>query len=403
MDSSPLPSPSLKQATRHLLTPSSSRPASPSEHVASSLPPLVTADTLLALIRQHRDGTLGAEETGIYRAPSYIVRHVSRDEYRAFEDALRRDRKLGRYLRNEVRYDCDPIEGEGGVIRVAIRMAEYIHDNVLEEIKFKIYTWLRQDWRSSASEEAIQRVAKNITFGGTAKIRLAGANWTKSPDAQYGFRGGYVPFIIEVGYSQGEKDLVWLAHTYIEHGARTVLTIDLPYESPSKKSSSRSSSSALPTGTLRLYRRAADDNDASKTVCKLAAELAFRANEDGSEEQADGGPTVELTLADFVPWPDSDETRDLCPAGAHEHKLVLDPEFLSDALAEAQHENKCRQAKRGRDDEDHDQDGNSVKRQRETTADREAQEVLNESFSSADNDDPKDLSYRQRLEGPCSP
>ena len=127
---------------------------------------------------------------------------------------------------SSIRYDYDSKRQE-----LVIRMPSAIHDMFLEDVKDDIKSQLK----AIGNDDNVD-VARNIKCKGSTDIKFETSK--HSPDASFGYRNSKYPhLVIEVSYTQKQKDLKYLADTYIvdsNESIGVVIGLDIEYRGTKK-------------------------------------------------------------------------------------------------------------------------------------------------------------------------
>lgn len=148
------------------------------------------------------------------------------------QDELGKDARLGALVADKLRYDYDSAESE-----FVLRMPSPLHDIFAIRLQEVIVGELR----AFMKDEEIRPIIERIKMAATSDVRFGDMSTIKkkSPDGSFRFAGTkYPPLVLEVANSQKRGDLSWLAESYIERTkgrTKTVITIDLEYRAPDKR------------------------------------------------------------------------------------------------------------------------------------------------------------------------
>ena len=321
-------------------------------------------------------GTLRLQRRGQFNAHSdWLVFKLSEAEYAQFGERLREEPGLLGWWEDKVRHDWDAQDG-----RLVLRMPSALHERFTASIERTIY---------GAIGELAQRVEENAEKGGGKQagddgklaaelrrvyeggsttvqlkappklVRLPGSSQEsdssseheekvvkRSPDASYYHPSQpYHPtLVIEVSYSQRQKDLPRLVESYIiesAHAIRAVLCIKLPYLSPAAQANLQKRAECDKAASYSLWRPCFVTSDGKSTS---------PANEDridsigACEEQVKGARfrdaagnflagSLELRLTDLLPA-GSEVLERISPTS--EMVVRIDHRELFDALTEAE-------------------------------------------------------------------
>ncbi|KAI1149896.1 hypothetical protein F4825DRAFT_428700 [Nemania diffusa] len=156
---------------------------------------------------------------------------------RSYEELCHRFQKhrgLLEYFEDQIRVDWD---ASTGLLTLRL-ISSVVHEIVQDHLVIAIHDELD---RIAKEIPTLQAIRKNIITSGHTKLqkRKKGARapqFSKAPDGQFRYKGEpYPPFIIEVAYSQEERNLLSKVKEIFREfpgGVCTVLTIDINYERP---------------------------------------------------------------------------------------------------------------------------------------------------------------------------
>ena len=256
-----------------------SPPLSPTKRARLSLR---AVDRLIGTFRLARRGILDTSS-------DWRVFQLSEAEFEQFHHRLRQEPALLGYFEDKVRYDWDPAEG-----RLVWRMPAPLHERFNRSVEDAIAGAIRglvgqleekaQNAQSGGSTSAgedgeLAAELRQLDKGGSTTFELrvppksgslSGSEESaeaeaeekvgrKSPDATFYHpsQRDHPTLVMEVSYSQQQKDLPRLADTYIvgsSHAIRAVLCIKLPYLTPAAHAHAKKLADGDQTATYSLWR-----------------------------------------------------------------------------------------------------------------------------------------------------
>ncbi|KAI0417665.1 hypothetical protein F5X98DRAFT_137837 [Xylaria grammica] len=151
--------------------------------------------------------------------------------FQSLQNLLEESVGLSQFVKDKVRLDWNPDTGDLLLRLMPTTVYEYFKVRVTR----KIYKQLRR----ISQDPELAPICKQIFEGGEADIIKKGADeganeFRKSPDGQFGFEGTKPPpFILEVAYSQKERQVLLKRNEYFRYfPGCTLLTFDLDYAPP---------------------------------------------------------------------------------------------------------------------------------------------------------------------------
>lgn len=284
-------------------------------------------DTAFALIRAYAQGTLPDN----LPCPEWHVLHLSPPEYR---ELLRRveDHGLGHEGGHKFRHDYNPQSCVLVLRMVAKSTHEVLQQLLFDEIKYQ----LRDDTRAAEDDPVLAQLLSNVEPRGQMEVVLEAQYeqdvfGVKSPDAQLWawHEGTSSPqFVMEVGYTQKNKDLPSIAMQYYEGSdgkIKTVLTMKIAYSTPDQRQT---------CGPPTLEQASADRPTFSlyRGPQRVHHDQAFRtANGTPAEDVS-----LQLLLSDFLPDAALEGLSEARRTRLHETKINLPAPLLCQFLAKAE-------------------------------------------------------------------
>ena len=284
---------------------------------------LSAVDQLIGTLKLHRRGKLNT-------SCDWLAFSLSRSEYQQFEGRLQKEPVLRDWYREKVRYDWDSEEE-----RLVLRMPTALHerftacvedaigiaiDDAVKDLEEsgneqdgRIAAELRKIYkgRSTTLELKVPRLESSSqesegTDAGDKAVR-------RSPDATFYHpsQPEYPTLVVEVSYSQQQKDLPLLAESYIidsSHAICAVVGFKIPYLPPNTYSSPKAESAELSDkkmATFSMWRpgleytgaEAADGTREAVGVCsQVKKDFIFRAPAGFGIDS-----TLYLQLSDVLP------------------------------------------------------------------------------------------------------
>lgn len=186
---------------------------------------------------------------------------------------------------------------DSGVLTLFLMSPTPLH----EEVQMKVVDVITKELdRVTTQNPSLGPFRSKISSGGQRRIRVKPANsrsrvaeWEKCPDGSFRYEDAlYPPFVLEVAYSQEEKDLLSKVDTYFERipGAiSAVLTIDIDYA----EENDRSKPDFFHTAAVSLWSSEARDDT---LVIKHTKARVFR----GDDGQAKTGQ-IKVPFSLFLP------------------------------------------------------------------------------------------------------
>ena len=256
-----------------------SPPLSPTKRARRSLS---TVDRLIRTLRLQRRG--GHDTSSDWR-----VVKLSEAEYEQFQQRLRQEPALLDWFEGKLRYDWDPQDG-----RLVVRMPSALHERFNASIEGAIDgaiadlgRRLGQSGEKGDSGRAVEdgklaaelgklykgrsatielKVPPNLISpsdgsqeSGSSSKQESEKIVKRSPDASFYHpsQPDHPTLVVEVSYSQQQKDLPYLADSYIvdsAHAIRAVLCIKLPYLSPAAQANPKKRAHWDKTAEYSLWR-----------------------------------------------------------------------------------------------------------------------------------------------------
>jgi hypothetical protein len=220
---------------------------------------------------------------------------VTQEEHTELWEILE-DTDCGRWAQDKLRCDYDPARKE-----LVLRMPTNTHDSFNFNLTQEIWDQLKA---LRASDERVQNVMGSLEPR-MLGIKLPGMK-EKYPDGAFGSTTKKYPrLVIEIANSQSPKNLKDLAYTYIQASLsqiRTVLTVDLEYLTPAKRSQRRIRNAIY--SIYRLHVETGPDGRRSKRIKADVENRSFRFN----GNTPDGN--LVLKLSDFLSTSCSNEIND---------------------------------------------------------------------------------------------
>ncbi|KAH0556342.1 hypothetical protein GP486_005730 [Trichoglossum hirsutum] len=292
----------------------------PDRAIILPLSPPATGDSLtlavsevLHLFRLHKRGALKSW-TSVQLLPS---------EHLEFQKRLEKDEDLFRYANVKIRYDYDP-----GVGRLVIRMTTVLHDYFLRRVVEDITSQLHA--LCHVVPEPVASILNDTKTQGHTRVDVFGGGY-HSPDEAFCHETAEFPrVVIEVSYTQKQKDLNRLADNYIVGSGGSIgLVIGLDFDRVEEEA------------RVLLWRPKIISEDDGKLylVSDKTLETAFR-DEDGNS--VDG--SLVLHLNDFLLPEDSEGI----PQEILSKTLIVTHETLTKYLSEAERRHHLHKSKQGR-------------------------------------------------------
>ena len=294
-----------------------SPPLSPPKRASRS-----AVDRLIGTLQLHRRGRL--ENHG-----DWLAFPLSQTEYWLFEVRLRKEAALLGWYQDKVRYDWDSQEG-----RLVLRMPTALHERftvcvekairgAIDDLTLKleesgdaedarIAVELRKiyEGRSTTLELMVPKLERSSQESGESD---AGEQVVRrSPDATFYHpsQPDYPALVVEVSYSQQQKDLPRLAESYVidsSHAICAVVGFKIPYLPPGNQDGQKLQASARPdrSANYSLWRPGLEymgqeaDDGARETigVCSQIEREVHLRHPDGSR----GDTMLRLQLSDLLP------------------------------------------------------------------------------------------------------
>jgi hypothetical protein len=213
------------------------------------------------------------------------ILHLAPDEYAELWDILK-ETDCGRWAEDKLHYDYDPAWQE-----LILRMPTNTHDHFVWGLTQEIWDQLKV----LRARDEVQNTM------GSLEPRMVGFNLPgmneKYPDGAFGSEEiKYPRLVIEVANSQSPKPLKDLAYTYIQasrYRIRTVLTVDLEYLPPRKRSQGHKCSNAV----YSIYRLCIETGPDGRRIKRVKADVENRPfRYDGNTPDGD----LMLKLSDFL-------------------------------------------------------------------------------------------------------
>jgi hypothetical protein len=213
------------------------------------------------------------------------ILYLAPDEYAQLWNTLK-DTDCGRWAEDKLHYDYDPARQE-----LVLRMPTNTHDGFVDSLTLEIWNQLEA---LRASDEKVQNVMGSLGRR-MMGFKLPGKK-EKYPDGAFGSKETKYPrLVIEIANSQSPKNLEELAYTYIQaskNRIRTVLTIDLEYKPPAKRSQGDKCNAVY--SIYRLHVETGPDGVRIKKVKADVKDTPFRFH--GNTTDGD----LILMLSDFI-------------------------------------------------------------------------------------------------------
>ena len=255
-------------------------PLSPTKSARHSLS---TVDRLIGTLRLQRRGRHDTSS-------DWRVVKLSEAEYEQFQQRLRQEPALLDWFEGKLRYDWDAQDG-----RLVLRMPSALHERFNASIEGAIDGAIadlvrrleqsaeKGDGGSAVEDGKLAAELEKLYKGRSATIELkvpsklvnpsGGSQESdssleqeesivkRSPDASFYHpsQPDHPTLVVEVSYSQQQKDLPYLADSYIvdsAHAIRAVLCIKLPYLSPAAQANPRKRAHWDKTASYSLWRPA---------------------------------------------------------------------------------------------------------------------------------------------------
>jgi len=254
---------------------------------------------------------------------------ISPAEYRALQDALEKDARLGAWVADKLRYDYDSVDGE-----LVLRMPSPLHDIFAVRLQEVIL----RELKASNEQEEVRTVVDRIRMAVTSDLRFgnASARDKKSPDGSFRFAGTkHPPLVIEVANSQKREDLPHLAESYVERTkgrTKTVITMDLEYRAPNE----RATRSSPPREAVYSIYRNRLTRDEQTGEWQREAHVDVEDQHFRMRDSTIPAGSMHLLLSDFCP--------DGTLSGANDWAVAITHAELADLLAEAETEEAIAEA-----------------------------------------------------------
>lgn len=277
-------------------------------------------DRLVAILFLHSRGRLsntGKEEH------DWRTFRLTRAQFAELEARIGQEGLRG-WGEDKARYDWEApaSEREGARGRLVLRMPSAVHERFNESVKQLLWTGIaglagRFEERKQGEDDEGKTIAaelRKIVSGGSTTLKMhvpklenssqesAGSGEgeervvRRSPDASFIHPASDMPsLVVEVSYSQQQRDLPRLAESYIidsQHRVRCVVGLDIPYAGTRRTKGDQSA-------TVSVWRAATETDEEGEEVgiCRQdVAALPFRDVHGGG---CDGA--LELTPADLLP------------------------------------------------------------------------------------------------------
>ncbi|KAI9734349.1 MAG: hypothetical protein M1834_002455 [Cirrosporium novae-zelandiae] len=223
-----------------------------------------------------------------YHAPikPWATYSLETRDFKNLLKVLQSDESLWGFVIHKLRYDYFP-----SVSLFVIRMLTAVHEKLVLSITRELELQLSSIARSGSRSAAF---AQEIEPGGSTSIDFGDSEYGKhDPDAQFGHsQAAYPGVVIEVSYSQKQKDLARLADDYIlgsDGNIRVVINLSVEYRGSKK-------------ATLSVWRSRILQNDAGEgelvAVPTIAGQI-IRDENGNPTDDAEAG--LHLQLQDFAP------------------------------------------------------------------------------------------------------